>query len=113
MDHRQGVGFGLGVAVVDEPAKAKRVCSKGEFYWVRRSQRSAFSAVAHGQHSWAVTPMGPQVGAASTTFWVDVQEGIVVIFLSQLLPWTQYNYMRELRGAVNQALADAPRWGRL
>ena len=30
-----GVGFGLGVAVVDEPAKAKRVCSKGEFYWVR------------------------------------------------------------------------------
>ena len=33
-----GVGFGLGVAVVDEPAKAKRVCSKGEFYWVRSTQ---------------------------------------------------------------------------
>ena len=30
-----GVGFGLGVAVVDEPSKTKRVCSKGEFYWVR------------------------------------------------------------------------------
>ena len=51
-----------------------------------------------------------QVGAASTTFWVDVQEGIVVIFMSQLLPWTEYNYMRELRVAVNQAMCDAPHW---
>ena len=33
---------------------------------------------------------------------VDPTEGIVCIFLSQLRPWTQYNYMRELRVAVNQ-----------
>ena len=61
-----------------------------------------------GQHS--LTHPVSQVGAASTTFWVDVVEGIVVIFMSQLLPWTEYNYMRELRVAVNQSLCDAPRW---
>ena len=40
----------------------------------------------------------------------SVAEGIVVIFMSQLLPWTEYNYMRELRVAVNQSLCDAPHW---
>ena len=45
------------------------------------------------------------VGAASTTFFVDPQEGTVAIFLSQLRQWTQYNYMRELRVAVNQVRA--------
>lgn len=73
--HRPGVGFGLGVAVVDDSRKTRRISSEGEFYWV---------------------------GAASTTFWVDPMEGIVCIFLSQLRPWTQYNYMREVRVAVNQ-----------
>ena len=34
----------------------------------------------------------------------------MVIFMSQLLPWTEYNYMRELRVAVNQSLCDAPHW---
>ena len=66
------------------------------------------SRAVRGQHS--RTHAGSQVGAASTTFWVDAEESIVVIFMSQLLPWTQYNYMRELRVAVNQALCDAPHW---
>ena len=80
-----GVGFGLGVAVVSDSTKCRGIRSNGEFYWV---------------------------GAASTTFFVDPQEGIVAIFLSQLRPWTQYNYMRELRVAVNQVRADEPdaRW---
>jgi CubicO group peptidase (beta-lactamase class C family) len=52
------------------------------------------------------------VGAASTTFWVDPKEGIVCIFLSQLRPWTLYNYMREVRAAVNQAVCDKP-WAKM
>lgn len=70
-----GIGFGLGVAVVNDSTRTRRISSNGEFYWV---------------------------GAASTTFFVDPREGIVCIFLSQLRPWTKYNYMRELRVAVNQ-----------
>lgn len=75
-----GIGFGVGgMAVVSDTSLVPYPCSDGEIYWV---------------------------GAASTHFWVDRAEGLVVIFFSQLLPWTQYNYMRELRIAVSQALID-------
>lgn len=72
-----GMGFGLGFSVIEDPAANASMCSKGEFAWG---------------------------GAASTAFWIDPVEGITVIFLTQLLPSSTYPLRRELRNAVYQAL---------
>ena len=74
-----GIGFGLGFSVVLDPAAAKAACSGGEFAWG---------------------------GAASTAFWVDPVEDIVVIFLTQLMPSSSYPLRPELRALVYQALID-------
>ena len=73
----EGIGFGLGFAVVLDPVKAGVICSAGEYGWG---------------------------GAASTTFWIDPAEDLVVIFLTQLLPSSTYPIRRELRALVYQAL---------
>ncbi len=75
----EGIGFGLGVSVVIDPAKAQVMASKGE-------------------HAWG--------GMASTAFWVDPKEDMTVIFLTQLIPSSAYPVRRELRVLVNQALID-------
>ncbi len=72
-----GVGFSLGGSVVVDAATAKALCSEGEFAWG---------------------------GAASTAFWVDRAEGIVAIFLTQLMPSSSYPIRRELRSLVYQAI---------
>src|SRR3954470_6959256 len=54
-----GVGFGLGFSVVDDPVANRVACSRGEIAWG---------------------------GAASTAFWVDPAERITALFLTQLLP---------------------------
>jgi len=74
-----GIGFSLGGSVVLDAAKAKALCSEGEFAWG---------------------------GAASTAFWVDRAAGVVAIFLTQLLPSSSYPIRRELRSLVYQALTD-------
>ena len=74
-----GIGFSLGGSVVIDAAKAKALCSEGEFAWG---------------------------GAASTGFWVDRAEGIVAIFMTQLLPSSSYPIRRELRSLVYQSLVD-------
>ncbi len=73
----EGIGFGLGVSVVLDPAATQVLCSKGEFGWG---------------------------GAASTVFWVDPVEDVVVVLLTQLLPSSRYPIRRELRTLVYQAL---------
>ena len=75
----EGIGFGLGFSVVLDPATAKAACSTGEFAWG---------------------------GAASTAFWIDPVEDIVVVFLTQVLPSSAYPIRRELRSLVYQALVD-------
>lgn len=75
-----GIGFSLGGSVVVDAAEAKALCSEGEFAWG---------------------------GAASTGFWVDRAEGIVAVFMTQLLPSSSYPIRRELRSLVYQALVDA------
>lgn len=72
-----GMGFGLGFSVVEDPAANGNVCSKGEFAWG---------------------------GAASTAFWIDPVEKLTAIFMTQLLPSSTYPVRRQLRGAVYQAL---------
>jgi CubicO group peptidase (beta-lactamase class C family) len=74
-----GIGFSLGGSVVVDAAKSKALCSEGEFAWG---------------------------GVASTAFWVDRKEGLVVVFLTQLLPSSSYPIRRELRSLVNQAIID-------
>jgi CubicO group peptidase (beta-lactamase class C family) len=43
-------------------------------------------------------------GAASTAFWVDPEEELVFIFMTQLMPSTTYNFRREFRAIVYGAL---------
>jgi CubicO group peptidase (beta-lactamase class C family) len=74
---RHGVGFGLGFAVVLDPAQTHQLCSPGEYYWG---------------------------GAASTAFWVDPVEDVTVIFLTQLMPSSTYPLRPALRAGVYQAL---------
>jgi CubicO group peptidase (beta-lactamase class C family) len=72
-----GIGFGLGFAVVLDPVKASIIASKGEHHWG---------------------------GAASTFFWIDPEEDLFVVFLTQLIPSSTYPIRRELRARVYQAL---------
>ncbi|MBT3623142.1 MAG: beta-lactamase family protein [Gammaproteobacteria bacterium] len=75
----EGIGFGLGFAVVIDPIKAAIVASPGEHHWG---------------------------GAASTFFWLDPVEDLWAIFLTQLLPSSTYPFRRELRTLVYQAVVD-------
>ena len=74
-----GVGFGLGFSVVVDPAKAKVLCSPGEFAWG---------------------------GAASTAFWVDPVEDVTAIFMTQLLPSSTHPIRPQFKQLVYQALVD-------
>jgi CubicO group peptidase (beta-lactamase class C family) len=74
-----GVGFGLGLAVTDDPVAAKVLASAGESYWG---------------------------GMASTAFWVDPAEDLVAVFMTQLLPSSSYPIRPQLRQLVYQALID-------
>ena len=74
-----GIGFGLGFAVNDDPAATKVVSSLGESYWG---------------------------GMASTAFWVDFAEDLIVTFMTQLMPSSVYPIRPQLRQLVYQALVD-------
>ncbi len=75
----EGIGFGLGWAVVIDTVKAQMMTSVGEHHWG---------------------------GAASTFFWIDPDEDLYVIYLSQLMPSSSYPIRRELRSLVYQTLVD-------
>ena len=74
-----GVGFGLGFSVVIDRTLNKSVVSNGTFAWG---------------------------GAASTAFWIDPSEELIVSFFTQLLPSSTYRIRRELQRLVYQSLAD-------
>jgi CubicO group peptidase (beta-lactamase class C family) len=74
-----GIGFGLGFAVVLDLAKRQGHGSLGEFYWG---------------------------GAASTAFWCDPEEDLFVIFLTQLMPSSTYNFRGQLRSLVYAAIEE-------
>jgi CubicO group peptidase (beta-lactamase class C family) len=75
-----GVGFGLGFAVVMDPAKTLLAGSAGEYNWG---------------------------GMASTAFWVDPAEELTAIFMTQLAPSSSYPIRRELRTMVYAAITDS------
>jgi CubicO group peptidase (beta-lactamase class C family) len=74
-----GMGFGLGFSVELDSAEHKVIGSAGTYAWG---------------------------GAASTAFWVDPAEGIVALFLTQLLPSSTYPIRSILQQLVYQALVD-------
>ena len=82
-----GIGFGLGFAVVDDPVPSRVPSSVGEYYWG---------------------------GVASTAFWVDPAEELTVVFMTQLLnlrgthlvPSELYPIRAQLRQLVYSALMD-------
>jgi len=74
-----GLGFGLGFSVVQSPARAHVPGSPGAYAWG---------------------------GAASTAFWVDPAEDLIVIFMTQLMPASSYPLGRELRVLSYAALID-------
>lgn len=77
--NNDGVGFGLGFAVLLDPARRQWHGSRGEYYWG---------------------------GAASTAFWIDPAEELFAVLLTQLMPSTTYPLRAQLRSLVYAAIAD-------
>jgi CubicO group peptidase (beta-lactamase class C family) len=75
----EGMGFGLGVSVLLDPAISGAIGNVGEYGWG---------------------------GAGSTVFWIDPVEDLAVVFLTQLVPSDSYPIRRQLRATVYGALVD-------
>lgn len=73
----EGMGFGLGGAVVLNPARARCPGSIGDYSWG---------------------------GMASTFFWVDRNLDLSVVFLTQLAPSSSYPSRPELKALVHGAI---------
>jgi CubicO group peptidase (beta-lactamase class C family) len=71
-----GVGFGLGFAVTLNAARTLMPGTAGDYSWG---------------------------GMASTYFWIDPREELIVIFMTQLTPSASYPIRRELRTLVYSA----------
>jgi CubicO group peptidase (beta-lactamase class C family) len=74
-----GTGFGLGFAVGLGPVATGYIGSAGEYYWG---------------------------GAASTIFWIDPKEELIVIFMTQLMPSGTFNFRDQLHQLVYPAIVD-------
>jgi CubicO group peptidase (beta-lactamase class C family) len=74
-----GIGFGLGFAVLLNPIPSRLPSSPGEFYWG---------------------------GLASTGFWVDPAEEITAMLFTQLVPSSTYPLRSQLRQLVYSAIVD-------
>jgi CubicO group peptidase (beta-lactamase class C family) len=74
----EGVGFGLGFAMtLDEVAAGS--LGEGDYYWG---------------------------GAASTIFWVDPLEDLVVIFMTQLMPSATFNFRGQLKNIIYSSIVE-------
>ncbi|WP_164658994.1 serine hydrolase [Tropicibacter sp. Alg240-R139] len=73
----EGMGFGLGGAVVLDPARARCAGHVGDFSWG---------------------------GMASTFFWMDPVADLSVVFFTQLSPSSSYSSRAELKALVHGAL---------
>jgi CubicO group peptidase (beta-lactamase class C family) len=74
----EGVGFGLGFAMTLGEVAAGSI-GAGDYYWG---------------------------GAASTIFWVDPKEDLVVIFMTQLMPSATFNFRGQLKNIIYSAIVD-------
>ena len=74
----EGVGFGLGFAMTLDSVTNGTV-GESDYYWG---------------------------GAASTIFWVDPKEDLVVVFMTQLMPSGTFNFRGQLKSLVYSAIVD-------
>ncbi|MEC9253131.1 MAG: serine hydrolase, partial [Pseudomonadota bacterium] len=74
----EGIGFGLGFATTLGSVDAGQF-GAGDYFWG---------------------------GAASTIFWVDPYEDLVVIFMTQLMPSNTFNFRGQLKNLVYSAIVD-------
>jgi len=72
----EGVGFGLGFAMTLSEVDTGAL-GEGDYYWG---------------------------GAASTIFWVDPREDLVVIFMTQLMPSGAFNFRGQLKNIIYSAI---------
>ena len=79
IDFRSGQGFGLGFAVVDDLGERGTPGSVGEYSWG---------------------------GAYGSTYWVDPEEELVVVYFKQLLPTAGLDDHGKLRALVYQAIVE-------
>ncbi len=75
----EGMGFGIGGAVVLDPARARCPGSVGDFSWG---------------------------GMASTFFWVDRELDLSVVFFTQLSPSSSYPTRAELKALIHGAIVN-------
>ncbi|MEP5763305.1 MAG: serine hydrolase domain-containing protein [Halieaceae bacterium] len=75
----EGVGFGLGFASRIDPVRNANLGSVGAYNWG---------------------------GMASTLFWVDPAEDLVVIFMTQLMPSGTFNFRGQLQSIIYSAIED-------
>ena len=74
-----GMGFGLGFSVVEDLGERGALGSEGEFGWG---------------------------GAYHSTYWVDPAEGLVVVYLTQVIPAAGLDDHQKLRALVYQAIVE-------
>ena len=79
IEFRNGQGFGLGFSIVMDPATSGLPSSVGEYGWG---------------------------GAYHSTYWVDPQEEMVVVYLTQLIPARDIDDHGKLRTLVYQSIVD-------
>jgi CubicO group peptidase (beta-lactamase class C family) len=74
----EGVGFGLGFATVLDSVTSGSIVA-GDFYWG---------------------------GAASTIFWVDQEEDLSLVFMTQLMPSGAFNFRGQLKSIIYSSIVE-------
>ena len=79
IDFRNGQGFGLGFSIVTDPGASGLPSAVGEYGWG---------------------------GAYHSTYWVDPEEELVVVYLTQLIPARNIDDHGKLRTLIYQSIVD-------
>lgn len=78
-EYAEGLGYGLGVSVVENLGRTQSLGSEGSFGWG---------------------------GAANTWFMVDPREELVAVFMTQLVPYGHYPIVNQFKTMTYQAIVD-------
>ncbi len=73
----EGSGFGLGFSVILDQVRSGVIGSAGEYSWG---------------------------GAASTAFWIDPLEDLIVVFMTQFMPNATFNFRGQLKTLIYPAI---------
>jgi len=77
--YQSGVGFGLGFSVLEDLGARGSMGTVGEYGWG---------------------------GAYHSTYWVDPEEELVVVYMTQIIPATGLDDYSKLRSGIYQAIID-------